>query len=96
MTRVIPLAANTVTRNNLLYIFANLQNYARITITCVSRKSRHSSRLTTVYVIVYLRTHANGRILILNEYAIVRHRRKIKLLQLNVPVIGVFNSTWTQ
>lgn len=81
MTRVIPLAGNTVTRNNLLYILANLQNYARITITCVSWKPRRSTRLATIYVIVYLRAHANSRILVSNEYTIIRHRRKIILRQ---------------
>ena len=96
MTRVISLAANTITRNNLLYIISNLHNYARITITCVSRKSRYSSRLTTVYIIVYLRAHANGRILILDKYAIIRYRGNIILLQSNLPEIGADKSTWTQ
>ena len=96
MTRVIPLSGNTVARNNLLYILSDLQNYARITITCVSRKSRYSSRLTTVYVIVYLRARANGRILILDKYAIIRYRGKIILLQSNLPEIGVYKSSWTQ
>ena len=93
---MIPLAANTVTRNNLLYIIANVQNYARITITCVSGKSRHSSRLTTVYIIVYFRTHANGSIFVLNQYSIVRYRRKIILLQSDLTEIGVGKSTWAQ
>ena len=84
MTRVIPLSGNTVARNNFLYILSDLQNYARITITCVSRKPRRSTRFATIYIVVYLRAHANGGILALDEYAIIRYRRKIILLQSNL------------
>lgn len=93
---MIPLSGNTVARNNFLYILSNLQNYARITITCVSRKLRRSTWFATIYIVVYLRAHANGRILILNKHAIIRYRRKIILLQTNLPKIGVYKSSWTQ
>lgn len=90
---MIPLSGNTVARKNFPYILSNLQNYARITITCVSRESRHSSRLATIYIVVYLRAHANGRVLILYKYAITRYRRKIKLLKSNLTVIVANEST---
>ena len=84
MTCVVPLTGNTVARNNFLYILSNLQNNARITITCVSRKPRRSTRFASIYIVVYLRAHANSRILGLDEYAIIRYRRKIILLQTNL------------
>ena len=88
MTRVIPLAGNTIARNNLLYILSNIQYYTRITIARASRKTRLSSRFATVYVIVYLGAHANGCILVLNKYTIVRQRRKFILRQFYLAEIG--------
>ncbi len=96
MTRVISLAGNAVTGNNSFYVFTNLQYYARITISCISRKARLSTWLATIYIIVYLCAHANGRILVLNKYTIFRHRRKIKRYQFNLPEIGVGKSSLTQ
>lgn len=93
---MIPLSGNTVARNNFLYILSNLQNYARITITCVSRKPRRSTWLATIYKVVYLRAHANSRILGLDEYAIIRYRRKIILLQSYFAEFCADKSTWTQ
>ena len=96
MTRVIPLSGNTIARNNSSYVLANLQNHACIAITCASRKTRLSSRFATVYEIVYLGTHANGRILVLNKYTIIRYRRKIILRQFYLTETGADKSTCTQ
>ena len=96
MTRVIPLSGNTVARNNPLYILADLQNSARTTITCVSRETRRSTRFATIYIVVYLRANANGRILVLDKYAIIRYWRKIILLQSNLAEFCADKSTWTQ
>lgn len=96
MTRVISLAGNAVTGNNSFYVFTDLQYYARIAVTGISREARLSSRLATIYIIVYLCAHANGRILVLNKYTIFRHRRKIKRFQFHPPEIGVGKSSWMQ
>lgn len=96
MTLMMSLSGNAVARNDPLYVFADLQHYARIAITGISRKARLSSWLATIYIIVYLCAHANGRILVLNKYTIFRHRRKIILLQFNLTEIGVSKSTCTQ
>lgn len=93
---MIPLAGNTVAWNDTTYILANLHNYARIAITRASRETRLSPRFGAINVVVYLRAYANGRIRILNEYAIVRHRRKIIILQFNLTEIGFCKSTWAQ
>lgn len=89
MTRVTSLAGNAVTWNNSFYFFTNLQYYARIAISCISWEAWMSSRLATIYIIVYLCAHANGRIFVLNKYTILRHRRKIKRYQFNLPEIGI-------
>lgn len=96
MTCVISLAGNTVAWNDTTYTLANIQNHACIAITCTSWETRLSSRLAAIYVVVYLRTHANGRILVLNEYSVIRNRREIILRQFYLTEIGVGKSTWAQ
>ena len=96
MTFMMSLSGNAVARNEPFYIFADLQHYARITITGISREARLSSWLASIYIIVYLCAHANGRILVLYKYTIFRHRTLIIFRQFDLTEIGVGKSTCTQ
>ncbi|MCY3772453.1 MAG: hypothetical protein OXG98_10600, partial [Gemmatimonadetes bacterium] len=64
---MISLASNTVAWNDITYILTDIHNHARITIASVSRETRLTPWLAAIYVVVYLRAHANGRILILDK-----------------------------
>ena len=81
MTCMISLAGNTITRIDSFHVLSNFENYPRIAIARSSRKTRFASRFASIYIIVDFRTDTDGRILVLNEYAVIRHWRKIKLRQ---------------
>lgn len=84
MARMIPLARNTVTWSKSLHVLACFNYNTRIAIACVPGEPWMSTWLAPVYVIVCFCTHTYGCILVSNEYTIIRHRRKIIILQFNL------------
>ena len=78
---MIALAGHTITRIDSFHVLSNFENYPRIAITRVTRKTRFASRFASIYIIVDFRTDTDGRIFVLNEYAVIRHSWKIILRQ---------------
>lgn len=96
MTGVASLARDPITWNYPLHVTANFQDDARIAIARVSGKTRLSTRFTSIYEIIYLCTDTDGGILVLYEYAVIRHSRKFILRKFDLPEISVYYYLWTQ
>lgn len=90
------LSCYPIARCQSLNVSSNFQNNTRIAITRVSRKTRFSTRFTPVFIIVYLGSDTDGRILVLYEHAIIRNWRKFILSEFDSPVIGINQYLWFQ
>ena len=55
-----------------------------------------STRFTSIYEIIHLCTDTDCRILVLYEYAVIRHRRKFIIRKFDLPEISVYYYLWTQ
>ena len=96
MTGVASLSRDAIAWHESVYVPAYLKNNARITIARVPGKTWLSTRFTSIYEIIYLCTDTDCRILVLYEYAVIRHRRKFILRKFYLPEISVYYYLWTQ
>lgn len=93
---MVSLSRNPISRNKSLHPISDFKHNTRIAIARVSGKIRLPTRFTSINVIVYLRTDTDGRVLVLYEYTIIRHRMKFILRKCDLPVIGVYECLCTQ
>lgn len=89
MACVISLSRNPIARCQTIHVLSYIQYYTSIAIARVSGETRLPARFTPVYIIVYFRADADGRIFVLYEHAVIWYRRKFILLQYNLPEISV-------